>query len=199
MWNRLAVLTGSVLAVTLTAGCQNQPAPTAPEVPIPAASGGAGGGGDGGALLGEVGLGDFIGTATTIESTCPGGVTTAGWHVSYEHTQCLIVSPDWNAASGYAPYSLTDDLVLVMHKEKGKNGRITSMRLIGQDVIGGAGIAHQTDFVPVAIPVVPTKAGYALHVHANNMEVWRMDSHTGGNRVAMIGWISIGDIVVRPQ
>jgi hypothetical protein len=51
----------------------------------------------------------------------------------------------------------------------------------------------------VAIPIVPTKSGYTLHVHAANVAVWRTDAHTGGNRVAMIGWIRIGDIVARPQ
>ncbi|MGH7558417.1 MAG: hypothetical protein ACREMD_11695, partial [Gemmatimonadota bacterium] len=63
------------------------------------------------------------------------------------------------------------------------------------DVIGEAGIAHETDRVLVAVPVVPSDDGFVLHVHAKNVEVWRKSGHTRGDRVEMIGWISIGDIV----
>ncbi len=82
-----------------------------------------------------------------------------------------------------------------MLKEKGNNGRITHVRLLAQDVIGEAGIQHNTDWIPVAYPVVPLKTGGTLHVHAANVEVWRTDSHTGGTRAEMIGLVSIGDIV----
>ena len=103
--------------------------------------------------------------------------------------------PDWNPNSSYEPYALTDDVKLIMLKEKGNNGRITHVRLLAQDVIGEEGIQHNTDWIPVAHPVVPLKNGGTLHVHAANVEVWRTDSHTGGTRVEMIGLISIGDIV----
>lgn len=184
-----------LVAVAVALGCRDQAAPTEP--PIQFVKGGQTGTG----LVGDVVLGDFVTgpNESVIVSTCPATVSSAGWHLSFGHTGCLIVTPSWNDASGFEPYSLTDDLTLVMRKEKGKNGRITAVRLVGQDVIGEAGIFHETDYVPVAIPIVPTKSGYTLHVHAANVAVWRTDAHTGGNRVAMIGWIRIGDIVARPQ
>ena len=60
MQKRLGILTGGVLAISLLAGCQDQQLQTAPEFRP--------GGGTAGALLGEVGPGDFAGTATAIQS-----------------------------------------------------------------------------------------------------------------------------------
>ncbi|HEU4748854.1 MAG TPA: hypothetical protein VFS56_10165, partial [Gemmatimonadaceae bacterium] len=114
--------------------------------------------------------------------------------VVFGHSECMIVTPLW-ASTIYEPYPLRDDVTISVRLEKGKNGRITHVRLYAQDVIGEEGIAHETDWVPVAVPVVPSQAGFTLHVHAKNVEVWRLDSHRGGgNRVEMIGPVSIGDI-----
>jgi hypothetical protein len=144
-------------------------------------------------------LGDFAlvdGDAPALGSTCPSnGFAGNGWAVVFGHTECLIVTPLW-ASGTYDPYPLRDDVTLNVRLEKGKNGRITHVRLYGQDVIGEDGIAHETDWLAVAVPVVPNKAGFTLHVHAKNVAVWRLDSHlSGGNRVDMIGTVSIGDVV----
>lgn len=143
--------------------------------------------------------GDFLladSDAPALASTCPSqGFAGNGWTVVFGHSLCLIVTPLW-ASTTNAPYPLTDDVTLSVLRERGKYGRITHVRLYAQDVIGDAGIAHETDWVVVAQPVVPSKAGFTLHVHAKNIQVWRLDSHlSGGNRVDMIGTISIGDIV----
>lgn len=182
--------------------------PTAPrsterfELQAAKGGGGNGAGGNPARMLGDVLIGDAVfdaGDATPIESDCSGHSTIDGW-VDFAHTLCLIVQPDWNSATDtlYSPYALTDDVFLATHKEKGKTGAIHEVRLIGQDVIGDEGIAHETDWIPIP-PVVPSPDGFTLHVHASDVAVWRKDSHTGGNRVAIIGWISIGDIVIRPQ
>lgn len=112
---------------------------------------------------------------------------------------CLIVEAEPWTGSG-DPYPVLDDIVLNAIVEKGKNGRITHMRLVGQDVDGPEGIWHQTDLIPVAEPAVPSKAGFTLHVHAKDVAVWRTDSHLGGgNKVEIIGYISIGDVVYPSQ
>ena len=148
--------------------------------------------------------GDFVlidSDAAALANTCPSAPLAGAraWAVVFGHSECLIVTPLW-ASTTYEPYDLRDDVILNVRQESGKNGRLTHVRLYAQDVIGEAGIAHETDWVEVAQPVVPSKAGFTLHVHAKNVEVWRLDSHlSGGNRVEMIGTISIGDIVYPAQ
>lgn len=148
--------------------------------------------------------GDFVLTdsdAAALANTCPSAplAGSRAWAVVFGHTECLIVQPLW-ASTAYEPYPLRDDVTLNVRQESGKNGRLTHVRLYAQDVIGEEGIAHETDWVDVAVPVVPSKAGFTLHVHAKNVAVWRLDSHlSGGNRVEMIGTISIGDIVYPAQ
>lgn len=64
-------------------------------------------------------------------------------------------------------------------------------------MIGEAGIQHGTDWIPVAVPVVASRNGGTLHVHAASVEVWRLSGHTAGVRVEVIGRISIGDVLYR--
>lgn len=169
--------------------------PVAPDTAVPSFSRNAGTS----AGFADVVLGDFVLTQTdapALLSTCPGAASSPGWSVVFGKTLCLIVKP----SGKYENYQLIDDIVLAVTLEKGKNGRITHVRLNGQDVDGPAGLWHNTDLIAVAQPIVPGKAGFTLHVHAKNVEVWRFDSHlAGGNRVEMVGTISIGDVVYRPQ
>lgn len=44
-------------------------------------------------------------------------------------------------------------------------------------------------------PVAYVGAGFVLHVHADRVPVYRLSGHIGGKRVAMIGTISIADVV----
>jgi hypothetical protein len=138
--------------------------------------------------------------APALATTCPSaGFTSNAWDLVFGKSGCLLVAPLW-ATAQYTAYTLSDDLVVRVLIEKGKAGRITHVRLAGQDVDGPEGIWHNTDWIPVAVPVVPAKAGFTLQVHARNVEVWRTDSHlAGGNRVAMIGTVSIGEIVYPPR
>ena len=155
--------------------------------------------GGGAKLIGEVAIGEYPFTledATVIASTCPAPAGNT-WGLDFGHTGCLVVQPDWNPDSSYAPYALTDDVKLITLKEKGASGRIPHVRLLAQDVIGEAGIQHNTDWIPVAVPVVPDRKGGTLHVHVTDVDVWRLSGHTDGVRVEMIGRISIGDVVYR--
>lgn len=182
--------------------------------PVQLAKGGNGGGGGGGGggdsdatLTGTIVAASdhFTGEAVPLESTCATGVKVGQWHLDFGSSGCLIVTLDWNTdaqtnAFANTPYPLTDDVKLIVQKESGKNGRITHVRLLGQDVVGDAGIGHSTDLIPVSQAVAPDKAGFTLHVHAARVPVYRLDSHMfGGNQVALIGWVSIGDAVYSTQ
>lgn len=172
-----------LLCAALIVGCQDTQIPVAPDVDhateIAAKKPGDGGGVN--SLMGDVIVGD--GPAGSIASTCPGSTGHGGWHLNFDDTGCLIVTPVGSA------YSLTDAVRLVVTKEKGKNGQITHVRLIAQD---DNGILHDTEDIPVAVPVVPDKNGFTVHVHAQDVDVWQLSE---GERVAVIGTISIGDMV----
>jgi hypothetical protein len=148
-------------------------------------------------IQGDLGL--TAADAPALATTCPSaGFSKNSWVLVFSKSGCLIVTPLW-ASTLYDPYPLTDDLVVNVQRD-GKSGPITHVRLAGQDVDGPEGVWHTTDWIPVAQPVVPTTAGFTLRVHARNVEVWRTDSHlAGGNRIEMIGTVSIGDIVYPRQ
>jgi len=122
-------------------------------------------------------------------STCPGAVGD-GYHVKFGASGCLIFTPTGSS------YALTDD-ILMWNPGLKKEGRITRVRFSAHDIAGPDGIKHDTDDIPVAVPVVPDPAGFVLHVHADNVPVYRLSGHVGGKRVAMIGTISVSDIVYR--
>lgn len=141
-------------------------------------------------VVGDLALGP---DAPALVSTCAGAATQPGWSVTFGKTRCLLADLSFDGVD----YQLTDDVVLAVELEKGKGGRITHVRLNGQDVDGDAGIWHNTDLIPVEQPVTPTTRGFTLHVHARNVPVYRWNSHLprSGQRVAVVGYISIGDIV----
>jgi hypothetical protein len=94
------------------------------------------------------------------------------------------------------PDELCDDPELTISKKK---DRIHAVRLYIQDDIGADGIMHETDVVIVDPPATIDKCGFVVHVHADNVPVWRLSGHLGGPRVAMVGTVSIGDIWYRPD
>ena len=122
-------------------------------------------------------------------SSCPGTVGSE-WQIQTFGTGCLVITPTGSS------YALTDDFTISTPGLQ-KDGVISKLRLYAQDVSGGGGIAHNTDDIPVAQPRATDPAGFTLHVHADNVPVYRLSGHTGGKRMAMIGTISIGDIVYR--
>lgn len=183
-----------LIPLVLLAGCSELPT-TAPADDLDPQLAKRGGGSTllGGVHAGDAGLDPL--QPAVLASTCGGAVSTQ-WHINYGHTECLIVRAAWTSTS-YQPYELRDDVRLIMRVAKGKNGRITHVKLLAQDVIGDAGIAHETDDIAVAVPVSPSKRGFVLHVHATAVPVWRLSGHTGGDRVEIVGTVDIGDIEYR--
>jgi hypothetical protein len=49
-------------------------------------------------------------------------------------------------------------------------------------------------------PLEPDPAGFTIHVHADNVPVWKLRYHNGGGRrVEIIGYISIADMAYTPN
>ena len=95
--------------------------------------------------------------------------------------------------------TLTDDISL--HIGTNSDGNIISFQLIGQDVIGKEGIIHKSEIVAIDPPVTPSSDGFTLHIDTDNIEIWKYNKHLnvgGAKKVAMVGYISIGDLVYTP-
>jgi hypothetical protein len=201
--NQLHRASGNTLAALIAAAilfaCADV---TAPVIDEPLIAEGRGGSVTPGGVVAQ---GDFIldpSDAPALASTCPSqGFSGNSWAFVFGKSLCLIVAPNpWTGVLHPTPYVLLDDIIINVTLESGKNGRITHVRVAGQDVDGPEGIWHNTDWIPVAEPVVPSKAGFTLHVHAKNVAVWRTDSHlAGGNKVEIVGYVSIGDMVYPKQ
>ena len=121
--------------------------------------------------------------------------TFGGYSARFErHDLCATVVTD----SGYL---LTDDIAFDALTDQ--NGHIETFQLWGQDVIGKEGIIHHSVVVTFAPPVSPSDTGFVLHVHADNLAVWKLDKHKrggkGAKRVEIVGYISIGDLVYTPK
>lgn len=93
-------------------------------------------------------------------------------------------------------YQLTDDIVIEVDTTQ---GLITSVQLRGQDVIGEEGIMHESEAVAITPPVTPSGAGFTVHVHVDNLPIWKLTRHLGGKRVEIVGYISLGDLVYTPK
>lgn len=125
--------------------------------------------------------------------TCSYSASASASNYSYvpqpRHDPCAIVT----TSTGYR---LTDDIGINVKVTK---GLITSITLYGQDVYGEEGIAHRSEVFPITPPVKPSSAGFTLHVHADNLPVWKLSDHLGGERVEIVGYISIADITYTPE
>lgn len=121
----------------------------------------------------------------TLASTCAGTVARSGGVWWPQFTECVVITPNGSS------YALTNDPGLQVTT---KRGLITHVRFVIDDVVGAEGIQHETDPIPVT-PVAFGGAGFVLHVHADRVPVYRLSGHIGGKRVAMIGTISVADVV----
>ena len=96
--------------------------------------------------------------------------------------------------------TLTDDIFIVTVKNK--SGDIIGVQLFGQDIIGDNGIAHESDVLEVDPTVQPDALGFTLHVHAANVDLWKLDTHrpmNKSNRVDIVGTFSLGDVIYTPD
>lgn len=105
------------------------------------------------------------------------------------HDLCATVTTDTGV-------QLTDDIVIRVNTTK---GLITSVQLFGQDVISEEGIMHESEVVAITPPVAPLDSGFTVHVHVDNLPIWKLTRHLGGKRVDIVGYISLGDMVYTPQ
>jgi hypothetical protein len=69
-----------------------------------------------------------------------------------------------------APSSLTGDAIINTRKENGETGRIAYVRHTCQNVIGEAGTRHETDWIALAEPVVPSVSGGIIRTRTANIE-----------------------------
>jgi len=129
----------------------------------------------------------------TLVSTCPGSAKAVGYVAWPRHEGCMNITPLGSA------YELTDDPILrVLYERK----KIVAVRFRIQDVDGAEGIQHETENImidPIDPPGNHNSEPFILHVHQDDVPVWRLDGHTGGPRVEVIGTISVGDIVFTPE
>ena len=90
---------------------------------------------------------------------------------------------------------LTDDIVLNVRTRK---GRFIGLTITGQDWIGGDGIMHESDRVPLDFPIPEDiSGGFAIPVN-QNVTIHRLRGHLGGPRVEEAGVIHIGELMYSP-
>lgn len=176
-----------VLAASMLACAAESPDPLVPGSVL-AAKGGNGGGGSTQPLVADAVAGDFFASGGAPLVSQGPAETSKAYAALWKHSRCADITPDGST------YALTDE-VRVGTSMRG--GKIVAVQFWAQDVIGDEGIAHETDWVAIEPAVKPNSAGFTLHVHVDNLPVWRLDGHLSGNRVEVIGTISIGDIVYR--
>lgn len=193
----VTILLALALPVFLAQGCGDSPTDVLSPAGADAAKGGTkgkpgggdGGGGDDGGkstvLVADLVRGDFAAAGGAPWLSAGSAEVSSAGGVLFKHTRCGDVTPEGSS------YALTDENRMEI-RSKGRT--ITGVRFWGQDVIGDAGVAHETDWIDVTASKRDIGPGYVLHVHAENVPVWRLDGHLGGNRVAVIGTLSIGDV-----
>jgi hypothetical protein len=176
-----------VLPILASLGLACQEAPTESQLQPNAAAAAKGGGGATSPLVADAVTGDFSSTGGTALVSIGAAGTSKAYAALWKHSRCADITPEGSS------YALTDDVTV---HTRSRAGKIIAVWFSGQDVIGDAGIMHETDEIPVT-PIKPNTSGFTLHVHADAVQVWRLDGHLRGDRVEMIGTISIGDIVYR--
>jgi len=97
--------------------------------------------------------------------------------------------------------TLLDDRIFEF--ETDRDGNPTAMRVIGQDIVGADGIAHETDFVPVTVEA-PNGYGaaFVIHVDTNAITLWELDTHRvmkKSNRVREAGDFALHDLIYTVQ
>lgn len=107
------------------------------------------------------------------------------------HLQCVLQC--WISLSG--DNFLTDDIALIVRSRK---GRFIGLTIRGQDWIGGDGIMHESDQVPLDVPIpADISAGFIIPVN-QDVTIHRLKGHLGGPRVEVAGVIHVGQLMYSP-
>ncbi len=96
--------------------------------------------------------------------------------------------------------SLTDDIII--QTVTNRSGDVIGVQVTGQDFIGEDGIAHESDVLLVTPIVMPDGLGFILHVHADDVLLWKLDTHRprkNSKRVESVGTFSLGDMIYSPD
>jgi hypothetical protein len=108
------------------------------------------------------------------------------------HLQCVRQCWIWLNVNGY---NLTDDIVLSVLSRK---GRFIGLTITGQDWIGGDGFMHESDQVPLDVPIpADISAGFTIPVN-KDVAIHRLKGHLGGPRVEVAGVIHVGELMYSP-
>ena len=65
-----------------------------------------------------------------------------------------------------------------------------------------AAFAHVSDVPSVTLIVLPDGIGFTLHVHAADVDLWRLDTHLPkkkSKQVEFVGTFSLGDMIYPPR
>jgi hypothetical protein len=65
-----------------------------------------------------------------------------------------------------------------------------------------AAFAHESDVLSVTPIVLPDGIGFTLHVHAADVDLWRLDTHLPkkkSKQVEFVGTFSLGDMIYTPD
>lgn len=112
------------------------------------------------------------------------------WAFFDRHDLCATVTTSTGA-------TLTDDIVIRVFANG--NGEITSLQLTGQDIVGKAGVFHETDVIELDTPVSPSASGFTLTIDRDAVPIYKCDKHTScNNRVAVIGEIALDLMIYSP-
>lgn len=91
--------------------------------------------------------------------------------------------------------SLTDDIALNLNTRKGK---FTGFAISGQDTIGKEGIMHESDEIPLDLPVPEDPEQMFVIQIDSDVTIYRLSGHLAGRRVATAGVIHVGSLIYTP-
>jgi hypothetical protein len=109
------------------------------------------------------------------------------------HDLCATLTTSFGA-------TLTDDIII--QTVTNRSGDVTGVQVTGQDIIGEDGISHESDVLPVTPIVMPEGLSFTLHVHAADVELWKLDTHRPmkkSKRVEFVGTFSLADMIYIPD
>jgi hypothetical protein len=90
---------------------------------------------------------------------------------------------------------LTDDISLNLTVKKGV---IAGFGITGQDTIGREGIMHESDIVPLNVPVPENpELGFEIPI-GSDVVIHRLSGHLAGRRVQIAGTVQVGKLVYTP-